>query len=404
MGPTIFILPKVFATAGYVNASIGIILISVLYAYNLHSLLNSAAVVQNVEGRTNLSFAETVKYAFEKGEIGLNLKNWAPLMYQLMNVLFVVSWGGELSFTIVFLANSLQDLFGSWGDAINIQWFISALFVPCVLLTLIPCGKLSFLGAVTALIDIAFVLVVMYDLYYSFDVSWFAHCEAFRPFEDIPQFLATVFFTLNFTGLAIPSRNLMRRPEKFDSTFGVLHISLLIITCANIVFGFSGYLRYGQKVHESLILNLPLDSTLLRISLALYCLATFFSFPFLYFVLFNVVWEEWVMKLCENARKYDRLGYKILTSICTNVAVFVIVLWVPNLNLFTNLGGLVCGVMDSFVIPAILEIILYAKNNSTNNFYFVLVKNIIIVLLGLVLFAFGLRACANMTTNSYTGS
>lgn len=396
IGPTIFILPKAFAMVGYLNATIGIVLISVLYAYNLHSLLNSSFIVHEIANRSDLSFAEIVKYAFEKGRI--DLKRWAPFMYQFMNVLFVVSWGGELSFTVVFLANNLQDLCGSWGDSLNLQWIIGALLVPCTLLTLIPYEKLACLSAVTSFIDIFFVAIVMYDILHNFETSWFDNCEAVRPLQNIPQFLAIVFFTLNFTGLAIPSRNLMKKPKQFESAFGVLHASLTIITCANIIFGFSGYLRYGQKVRESIILNLTLNNVLLRISLALFCLATYFSYPFLYFVLFNIVWEEWMMKLCsDDTRINDSRTCKMLTSVSTNVLLFAIILSVPNLELFTNLGGLVCGVMDSFVIPAILQILLYSKYAPACEFRAVLIKNLVILSLGMVIFVFGLQACMEST-------
>jgi proton-coupled amino acid transporter len=383
---------------GYVNATIGIVLITFVYAYNLHSLLRSAAIVQDMVGTENLSFAEIVKYAFERGR--LNLTCWAPYMYQLMNVLFVVTWAGELSFSIVFLADSLQNLLHAWGNAFNIHLVIIVLLIPCALLTLIPCEKLSCLSAVTSFIYISSIFVVLYDLYYNFDPSRLAKCEAMRPLHNVPQFLATIFFTLNFTGLAIPSRNLMKKPEKFNSIFGVMHASLLIITCANVLFGFSGYLRYGDQVQESLILNLSFSSPFMQAMLALYCLATYFSYPFLYFVLFNIVWKEWVVKLCVRERTMSDKSIlaKYVTAIFTNIVVFGLVLVVPNLRLFTDLGGLVCGVMDSFVVPAVLQILLLKNWNL--RFWFIVIKNCVIIAIGFVLFGFGLKACVYTSENS----
>ena len=58
-------------------------------------------------------------------------------------------------------------------------------------------------------------------------------------------------------GTVLPIENTMRHPQHFLGSFGVLNVSMAIITVLYTVIGFFGYVRYGDQVAASITLNLP---------------------------------------------------------------------------------------------------------------------------------------------------
>lgn len=49
----------------------------------------------------------------------------------------------------------------------------------------------------------------------------------------------------------------MKTPKSFGGTFGVLNISMFVITLLYAAIGLLGYLRYGEHCEASISLNLP---------------------------------------------------------------------------------------------------------------------------------------------------
>lgn len=391
IGPAVFIIPSTFSMVGYVYAIVGIICISLFYVYNVRELLQSSDLLCSRLGRSGLSFAEVVKYAFEEGPF--RLRPFARYTYTLMNILFIISWGGELAFNIVFLTENAKYLLDyNFGADIDIRWFVVSLLIPCILITSVRNAEVSILSVVATVVDILFLVIVMYIFNVNFNESRAPKIEAIRPLNNILQFLATIFFTLNFTGIAIPLRNKMEDSKKFDSRFGVLTVSVLIITMTNIVFGFMGYIRYGDDISNSVTLDLPLKNVLVQIVIVLYCIAIYFSYPSGYFVIFNIVWNEWVSK--KLSKFPGNIVYECYIRICINVVLFSIILVLPKLSLFTDLGGLVCSMFDSIIIPSLLQILLSSNANGTT-FTYVLVKNVVIIVFGVVLLFFGVFQCSS---------
>jgi proton-coupled amino acid transporter len=53
----------------------------------------------------------------------------------------------------------------------------------------------------------------------------------------------------------------MRYPEQFNKKLGVLNVGIFWVTLTYVVFGFIGYLKYGEEVQGSLSLNLDVNTT-----------------------------------------------------------------------------------------------------------------------------------------------
>lgn len=52
----------------------------------------------------------------------------------------------------------------------------------------------------------------------------------------------------------------MKTPKSFGGWFGVLNISMFVITILYAAIGFLGYLKYGPDCEDSISLNLPKEA------------------------------------------------------------------------------------------------------------------------------------------------
>lgn len=58
-------------------------------------------------------------------------------------------------------------------------------------------------------------------------------------------------------GIVMPIENEMAKPQKFLSCMGVLNTSMIVVISLYGIFGFFGYVQYGDDVKGSVTLNLP---------------------------------------------------------------------------------------------------------------------------------------------------
>lgn len=68
---------------------------------------------------------------------------------------------------------------------------------------------------------------------------------------------STVIFAVDGIATILPVENSMEKPQQFLGCFGVLSITMIIVTIMHAVIGFLGYARFGDKVQGSVTLNLP---------------------------------------------------------------------------------------------------------------------------------------------------
>lgn len=77
--------------------------------------------------------------------------------------------------------------------------------------------------------------------------------------SQLALFFGTALFSYEGIALILPLRNSMREPEKFSSRFGVLNVTMLLITAIFIFTGFVSYVRWGEDVAGSITLNLDVE-------------------------------------------------------------------------------------------------------------------------------------------------
>lgn len=60
-------------------------------------------------------------------------------------------------------------------------------------------------------------------------------------------------------GVVMPIENEMKNPKQFLGCPGVLNVAMVIVISLYAIFGFFGYVQYGDNVKGSITLNLPED-------------------------------------------------------------------------------------------------------------------------------------------------
>ena len=107
---------------------------------------------------------------------------------------------------------------------------------------------------------------------------------------------------------------------------GVLNFSMVTIAALYIGMGFFGYLRYGADTMASITLNLPTDSPLAQLAMAMFSVAIFFSFALQFYVVMDIIGPNLIRPATSDAaypwvEQLVRVLLNVITRECS-----------PNLN------------------------------------------------------------------------
>lgn len=403
VGPIVFSLPLAFSMIGYASSMIGIAIVGLCYAYNLRLYLKCCEKLSNRRKTDNITFADSVRFSLEDSPY--HLEKIAPFAGQFMNVLTLLTWGGELSFNVVFICRNLQHVIGYYTETpVDIHFVLLCCAVPCTLISSIPNLKLSFLSIIAGTIDIIFLGVILAELYVNPNIRNIPHETApVDALQKLPNFLAVIFFTLNFSGIVLPLKSEMKNQKKFDSRFGLITVAIAIICIVDVTFGLLGYLRYGQGVNAMITLNLPPNDVFIQGMIGIYCVAIFFSYPVYFLVVYKTIWDAWVSSTVKKSENRDLI--ETFFRFGLNMLLFTLMYIFPEISVFTNIGGLICAIINSLIVPSLVQILLLDDDKKGGR-AFSLLRNLIFLIIGMILLYFGLMQCiyevwqATMSQNS----
>lgn len=158
---------------------------------------------------------------------------------------------------------------------------MAIILVPVLFTSLIT--NLKYLAPCSAIANISMATGITLTLYYAFQgLPAITERRFVGEWDDLPLFFGTAIFA--FEGIALvnnnlmkninekrfysktvchfilqvlPLKNVMKKPAKFDRSFGVLNTGMVFVTLLFITCGFFGYWQWGESVAGSLTLNLP---------------------------------------------------------------------------------------------------------------------------------------------------
>lgn len=79
-------------------------------------------------------------------------------------------------------------------------------------------------------------------------------------FSVIFSQVLVILFSFPFFYKVLPVKSEMKNPEQFDSPLGVLNVGLFIVITVDTLFGFYGYLKFGENIQPSITFSLDPSS------------------------------------------------------------------------------------------------------------------------------------------------
>lgn len=137
-----------------------------------------------------------------------------------------------------------------------------------MLITLLPAmipslmTNLKYISPVSMLANVALLFGLVATLVIAFSdgpMPSFGERDSFTGGSQLALFFGTALFSYEGIALILPLRNSMREPEKFTNRFGVLNVTMFLITALFIFTGFVSYMRWGDEVAGSITLNLEVE-------------------------------------------------------------------------------------------------------------------------------------------------
>lgn len=150
----------------------------------------------------------------------------------------------------------MLQLFDYYGYVLDVNTHMLISLIPVLLPSLIT--NLKFLAPCSALANACMAVGVGVVFYYSFvDIPSPSERVLFADISKLPLFFGTILFSFQGIAMALLLSNSMKKPNQFRSTFGVLNVGMVSVGILFALFGFFGYLKWGENVSGSLTLNLP---------------------------------------------------------------------------------------------------------------------------------------------------
>lgn len=331
--------------------------------------------------RTKMSYTEVVYRAFRTGPKCLR---WmASYSKNLIYAALICIWGGGNAIYVLLISENVRSsLFYFYKYECSDRFIILWLVVPLVLLCWIPNLKLMvFYSSFSNTVNLCCILIISYMA--AQGLFPLADRNAFGHLDKLPYFLGVIFVTVNGTGLLMSLKNQMRNPRKFRSKAGVLNVSYVTTGTSYALFGLLCYLKYGSDVKDNVILNLP-DNIFTNLIKLLYALSVIFFYPLVSYVTFDIVWNDNLKKKCSSnfTQKILKCVVQTLSALSSILLAYVF----PNVKIFVSITGTVCASMDSIIMPAIINMLVYSQETRL----LPNIKNIFIIALGITFIVAGI--------------
>uniref|UniRef100_A0A182JIZ1 Amino acid transporter transmembrane domain-containing protein n=1 Tax=Anopheles atroparvus TaxID=41427 RepID=A0A182JIZ1_ANOAO len=329
-------------------------------------------------------FADTVGLCFEYGPP--SVRRWAPAMRAAVNLFICVTQLGFCCIYFVFISSNFKQIADQYGFVLDVHLHMALLLVPIVLTSIIT--KLKFLSycSMTAMVFMTFGIGITF--YYALqDLPSPSERHLVGRLDQLPLFFGTAIFAFEGIALVLPLQNEMQHPHDFRKPFGVLNVGMVIIVSLFTVFGFVGYLKWGEAVEGSMTLNLPDNEILAGLVKVLIATGVLLGFALQFFVAIMIMWPM-VESRVEIARRHPfrcEMAFRVAMVLVT----FLIAECVPKLSLFISLIGAFCSSALALMFPPVIELIVAYSAPERTPSRWLLLKNAGILLLAGLGFATG---------------
>ncbi|XP_031283665.1 amino acid transporter ANT1-like [Pistacia vera] len=360
VGTGVLGLPFAFKVAGWAAGALGVIIVG-LSTYYCMLLL--------IQCRDNLASEEESKEAKTYGDLGFKCMGTTG-RYLTEFLIFISQCGGSVAY-LVFIGQNLSSIFKSHN-------FTSSSFIFLVIplqIVLSWINSLSSLSPFSIFANIcnvlAMALVVKQDVQMIAGEDFsFGDREAITShIGGLPFAGGMAVFCFEGFGMTLALESSMKERGRFSK---LLAQAFTGVTLVYVLFGFFGYMAYGDQTMDIVTLNLPHNWSSIVVQMGL-CLGLIFTFPIMVHPVHEIVEQKlkkstWFQKLPRRASDNSMTNF---AKFCIYISRAILVLGlatlascVPGFGAFVSLvGSTVCALL-SFVLPASFHLKLLGSSLS----------------------------------------
>ncbi|KAI8127858.1 Proton-coupled amino acid transporter 4 [Lucilia cuprina] len=378
VGAGLFAMGDCFKNGGLAGATIFLPIIALICVHCEQMLIaGSILAVERTKGATFYDYPDTVEKCFEYGP--KPFRRLAKIMRVMVETFLCVTQFGFCSIYFVFITENLHQILESYGFDISFNITMLMCLLPAMLPSLLT--NLKYISPVSALASFSLIFGMVATLSIALSSGPMpspAERHLFTNGSQMSLFFGTALFSFEGVALILPLRNAMKKPEKFNSRYGVLNVTMVGITSIFIITGFISYLRWGEDVQGSITLNLDPSNTLSQVVKIAAALGVFFGYPIQFFIMIRIIWPP--MKQNYNSAQKYPITLQVILRFIMVLLTFGVALLVPKLHLFISLIGAFCSTALAFVFPVFVDFVIRAQRPKGLNTW-VYLKNIVILII-----------------------
>ncbi|XP_053671557.1 proton-coupled amino acid transporter-like protein pathetic [Anopheles nili] len=391
LGIGILSVPYAFKHGGLVFGVLGSFFFAMLCSHSAHILVNTSYKICKKERIPVLGFAETVEKACASGPasvraLGTALRNIIDWYLMLTTVVVF----------IVFVGTTLREVVNyrtgwDWSE----RSYILLVGVPVLFITQIR--EIKYLVPFSAIAGLLILANIVISLIFIFQEPLvLENRRLFPTATTVAPYMGIVYFALDATCLIFPLENQMRHPQHYLGCPGIVNLNYVCLAVLYSFFGAVGYIRYGDDVASSIILNFPAENVLVSCIQVLSAVAVLFSIGLIFYVPTEIAWKKLQPRVPKGRTGLAQSALR-LSMLALNIAAAC---GIPHLGTFMGLLGAVLNPILALWIPLIVDTV-YRWPGDFGWLRWRLVKNATLGCFGLFLLVTGTISSANNIIELY---
>ncbi|XP_017767783.1 PREDICTED: proton-coupled amino acid transporter-like protein CG1139 [Nicrophorus vespilloides] len=354
LGTGILAMPNAFFNSGLMVGLIGTLVIGFICTYCLHILLKNQYRLCKRLKVPFLTYGESMKFAMKDCPSGC-VRAMAGFFEGMVDFFIIVYQLGICCVYAIFIPGNVKLVVEKFtGFEMSLIFYILIFHIPLILICCIRTLKVlaifSMISNITMLVAFTIIGYFVFQ-----NLPNIKELPAFNSFYTLPLFFGTTLFALEAVGVIMSLEKNMLKPWQFVGWFGVLNVSMVIVTLLYAAVGFFGYWKYEEETKPSITYNMPQTHYLSAVVQILYALAIYLTFglqaypPMRYLIGYAAITKKY--QESTNQWIIDHLIIVISISFAILAAAAI-----PLLALFISLLGAFCLSALGFSFPALLEI------------------------------------------------